>query len=181
MIQIRLSQIESPEAFAGALEAHRVALTDHCLGEPDQAPPIGHELLDQLIRRVPDSGPVEDRGPDRFEIAPYEIVDDTPPAPPVPTLAQRKHALLIELHGAGQAAIDKVLSPARARLLSMEYGDAALKAKNRRTAADKATIARFTAFSTRGAEVNRAVARAAVAIDELTDTDINDWTIPTFD
>jgi hypothetical protein len=180
-IQVRLSQFESPEAFRAALDAHRTALSDHRLGEPDQPAPIANELLDRLIQRVPEPGPVEDRGPDRFEIAPYEIVDDTPPPPAPPTLAERKQVLLIELNAAGQAAIDKLLSPARARLLSMEYGDAALKPVNKRTAADKATIKKFTVFSSRAAEINRSVARAGVSIEELTNTDINDWTVPTFE
>jgi hypothetical protein len=181
MIQIRLSQIESPEAFAAALEAHRAALADHRIGDPDKpAPiaPIDHELIDQLIRRVPESGPVESRGPDHFEIAPYEIIDDTP-APP--TLAERKHALVAQLHAASQAAIDKILSPAKARLLAMQYADAGIKQKSKRTAAEKRSIVDFEAFSARAGEINRAAVVAAVVIEDLTEADINDWTVPAFD
>lgn len=184
MIQIPLSRIESREAFAAALEAHRAALADHRIGEPDKPAPIAsldHELIDQLIQRVPDSGPVESRGPDRFEITPYEIIDDTPPPPEPPTLAQRKRALLAELETAGHAAIDKRLSPGRARLLAMDYADAGIKSKAKRTAADKKAIEQFETFNGYVNEIKRKVARAAVAIDDLTETDIDDWTVPTFD
>lgn len=177
-IQIPLSRIESPAKFAAALKAHRSALAKHRKGKPNQAAPraaVAHDLIDALILRVPDSGPVEHRGPDRFEIAPYEIVDDTP------TLAERKQALLIELHAAGQAAIDKIMSPARARLLSVEYADAGVKSKDKRTAADKKAIERFEKFSGRANDINRIVARAAVAIEDLTEKTIGKWTAPTFD
>lgn len=181
MIQIPLSQIKSPEAFRAALDAHRTALAEHRVGEPDQPAPIAHELLDQLIQRVPESGPVESRGPDRFEIVPYEIVDDTPPPPVPPTLAERKQALLIELNAAGQAAVDKLLSPARARLLGIEYGDAARKPVGKRTAGEKAAVKKFTAFSDKAVKINRAVAVAAVALEDVTESTIKDWTVPAFD
>lgn len=179
MIQIPLSLVGDPEAFAAALATHRANLADHRMGGPEQPAPIAHELLDRLILRVPDSNPdVAERGPDSFEIAPYEIIDDTPPPP---TLAQRKQALHAELQNAGQAAIDKVLSPARARLLSMEFADASAKKKNLRNAADKATIKQYAAFSDRADKISRIVIRAAAAIDDLTETKISKWTVPTFD
>lgn len=178
MNQVRLSQIESPAAFAAALEAHRAALADHRIGEPDIPAPIAHELLDQLILRVPESGPVETRGPDRFEIAPYEIVDDRPPPP---TLTVRKQALLSELNSAAQAARAKVLSPARAHLLSLEYAAAGVKSKSKRAAGDRDAIKKFEAYSQRTAGINQAVAAAAVAIEELTEKTINNWTVPALD
>lgn len=181
IIQIPLSRIGSADKFAAALEAHRAALVSHRTGEPDQPAPTGHELLDALILRVPDSGPVESRGPDRFQIAPYEIVDDTPPKPAPPSLADRKQALLIELHAAGQAAIDKLLSPARARLLGMEADDAAQTPKNKQTAAHKAMLKKLSAFRDRAAKINRVVTHGAVDIEDLTETTIGNWTVPAFD
>lgn len=180
-IQIPLSKIGSADAFAAILEAHRAALADHRAGEPEKPAPVAHELLDALILRIPDSGPVESRGPDRFEIAPYEIVDDTPPRPVPPTLAERKQALLIELHATGQAAVDKIMSPARVRLLALESNDATGKPANKRTAAEKAAIKKFATFSARAGKINRAVAMAAVALEDVTESKINDWTVPTFD
>lgn len=183
-IKIPLSQIGSAQAFADRLEAHRAALADHRIGEPGQPAPIAaadHDLIDALILRVPESGPVDTRGPDRFEIAPYEIVDDTPAEPEPPTLAQRKQALLIELHNAGQAAIDKTVSPARARLLGMQYADTQKKAKNKRTVAEKATVKQFSTYVTRAGEINRVITLAAVAIEDLTEKNIHDWKPPSFD
>lgn len=180
MIQIPLSRIESSEAFAAALEAHRAALAAHRIGEPGVPAPLAHELLHELVLRVPESGPVESRGPDRFEIAPYEIIDDTPPPPEAPTLAQRKRALLAELETAGQAAIDKRLSPGRVRLLAMDYADAGMKSKTKRTTAEKKSIEQFEKFNGYVNEIKRKVARAAVAIDDLTETNISDWTVPAF-
>lgn len=184
MLQIPLSRIGSAQGFADRLEAHRAALANHRIGEPDQPAPIApadHDLLDALILRVPESGPVEGRGPDRFEIAPYKIVDDTPRDPEPPTLAQRKQALLIELHNAGQAAIDKMVSPARARLLGMQYADTQKKAKSKRTVAEKATVKKFSTYVTRAGEINRVITLAAVAIEDLTEKNIHDWKPPSFD
>jgi len=83
MIEIPLSKIGSAEAFAAALEAHRADLEAHRLGQPGAPAPIADELVDALILRVPDAGPVAERGPDKFVIAPYRIIDDTPVAPEV--------------------------------------------------------------------------------------------------
>lgn len=80
MIAIPLSVSGPADAFAARLEAHRAALAAHRLlpahkaGAPAPADPI----LDALVLRVPDTGPVAKRKPDTFAIAPYTIVDDTP-------------------------------------------------------------------------------------------------------
>jgi hypothetical protein len=90
MIDIPLSLVGSVEAFAVALESHRADLEAHRAGKPGIPAPIAprlHGLVDQLILRVPDAGPVADRGPDKFLIAPYRVVDDTPVAP------ETQHAL----------------------------------------------------------------------------------------
>ncbi len=81
MIRIPLSSISSAETFAAALEAHRADVEAHMMGKPGRPAPIVDQLVMDLVRRVPDGGPVADRGPDRIVIAEYEIFDDTPPAP----------------------------------------------------------------------------------------------------
>jgi hypothetical protein len=83
MIQIPLSQSGPADQFAAALESHRAALASHRVGKPGIAVPVAHDLIDQLIARVPQKGPVALRGPDQFVILPYEIVDDTPKPPEV--------------------------------------------------------------------------------------------------
>lgn len=95
MIQIPLSQVGLAEEFAAALEQHRADLEAHRLGEPDRVAPVAHELVESLVLRVPDKGPVAERGPDKFVVAPYEIVDDTP-APPVEPDTQRALDVLRE-------------------------------------------------------------------------------------
>jgi hypothetical protein len=79
--QVLLSQIGDPKAFAATLEAHRAALAAHRIGPTGIAAPQAHPLVDSLVQRVPATGPVATRGPDTFQIAPYEIVDDTPRSP----------------------------------------------------------------------------------------------------
>ena len=85
-IEIPLSAVVaiagSAEVFALELERHRAGLEAHRLGSPGVAAPVPHELIDALIRRVPDTHPdVAARKPDQFVIAPYKIVDDTPVDP----------------------------------------------------------------------------------------------------
>lgn len=78
MIKIPLTQIGSPADFAKAVEAHRKALEAHRLGPAGKPAPVASHWVEQVIARVPDTGPVATRGPDRFEVHPYEIVDDRP-------------------------------------------------------------------------------------------------------
>lgn len=75
-VQVPLSQSGPAPAFAVALEAHRAALQDHRTGKAGVPAPT--HLFDHLIARIPATGPVATRGPDIFQIVPYEIVDDTP-------------------------------------------------------------------------------------------------------
>src|SRR4051794_23279550 len=82
MIQIPLSSIDGDiSGFAAALEAHRGAVEAHMMGKPGVPAPRAHPLIAALVTRVPDVGPVADRGPDKIVIAEHEILDDTPPAP----------------------------------------------------------------------------------------------------
>lgn len=78
MIDIPLSRIGSPEKFAASLGAHRADVESHMMGEPGAAAPVADELVEMLVQRVPEKGPVADRGPDRVVIVPYRVVDDTP-------------------------------------------------------------------------------------------------------
>lgn len=95
MIHIPLTQIGSPSGFAKAVEAHRKALESHRAGPAGRPAPSAPPLVEAVIARVPDQGPVDRRGPDRFEVRPYEIVDDRP----VSEEAQRAIATLRETVG----------------------------------------------------------------------------------
>lgn len=77
MLQLPLSQTGPADAFAAALEAHRLDLVAHRSGKPGVPAPAHTPFLDSLIQRVPRGDP----HPDDFVIVPYEIVDDTPRSP----------------------------------------------------------------------------------------------------
>lgn len=83
MIEVPLSIAGSAEAFAAALEAHRSAVETHMMGKPGRPAPVApHQLIHDLVQRVPDTMPiVASRGPDKIVVGAYKIVDDTPRSP----------------------------------------------------------------------------------------------------
>jgi len=76
MIQIPLSQSGPADKFAKAVQAHIEACTKHMMGKPGQPAPRATDVVESVVARVPQDGPVATRGPDRFVALPYEIVDD---------------------------------------------------------------------------------------------------------
>lgn len=88
MIRIPLTQIGSAELFAKAVDVHIAAVTAHMLGPAGKPAPRAHELVEAVICRVPQDGPVATRGPDRFEVAPYEVFDDRPVSPEIQFLRE---------------------------------------------------------------------------------------------
>lgn len=183
MIQIPLSRIPSPEEFAAAAEAHRAALEAHRLGPAGVPQPRCDELVEAVVERVPDPNPkVAERGPDRFVVAPYEIVDDRPnaPAPHVPTLPERKALLAIELHQAAAAALAARLSPARARLLALDAGQAMAVPEGARTPAQTASIEAWTAYNSAAADIQRRSAEIEIMIEDLTEASIAGFSLPQF-
>ncbi len=79
MITIPLSRVGSHQQFAAAVQAHRQALTDYLAGQPGLPIPIAGYDVESVIQRVPREGDPATRGPDRFVILDYEIIDDTVP------------------------------------------------------------------------------------------------------
>jgi hypothetical protein len=88
MIQIPLSQIDSHASFEAEVLKHRAALDRHNRGGTGVAVPTSTPWVESVIKRVPQTGPVADRGPDDFVIEPYEIVDDRPVSPEVQILRE---------------------------------------------------------------------------------------------
>ena len=78
MIQLPLSQTGPADKFAVKVQAHIEALTAHVMGPAGHPAPRHDDLVESVIARIPQDGPVATRGPDRFVALPYEIVDDTP-------------------------------------------------------------------------------------------------------
>jgi hypothetical protein len=83
MIQIPLSQISTRTEFEADVAKHRAALERHNLGEPGSAPPPAEPLVQSVIVRVPQKGPVATRGPDDFVVQEYRFLDDIPKPPEV--------------------------------------------------------------------------------------------------
>lgn len=80
-INVPLSLSGPPEDFAKAVQAHVEACTAHLMGKPGKPAPIASDAVAMVIRRVPQDGPVATRGPDKFVVMPYTIIDDTPRTP----------------------------------------------------------------------------------------------------
>jgi len=80
-IQLSLSQTGPADKFAAEVQNHIEVLTAHMLGPPGKPAPRASDLVESVIARQPQDGPVATRGPDRFVALPYEVVDDTPKTP----------------------------------------------------------------------------------------------------
>jgi len=80
-IQVPLSLSGKPDDFAKAVVAHVDALKAHVMGKPGKAAPVASPAVAAVIARQPQEGPVASRGPDKFVILPYTIIDDTPRTP----------------------------------------------------------------------------------------------------
>ena len=80
-IQVPLSLSGPPDAFAKAVQAHVEACTAHMMGKPGKPAPRASDVVEMVVRRQPAEGPVATRGPDKFVVLPYTIIDDTPRTP----------------------------------------------------------------------------------------------------
>lgn len=82
-LKLPLSQTGPSDQFAQEVQAHIEALTAHRMGKPGVPAPRSTDLVESVITRQPQDGPVATRGPDRFVALPYEIYDDRPVSPEV--------------------------------------------------------------------------------------------------
>jgi hypothetical protein len=80
-VNVPLSLSGPAEAFAKAVQAHVEACTAHMMGKPGKPAPIASPAVAMVVARQPEDGPVATRGPDRFMVLPYTIIDDTPRTP----------------------------------------------------------------------------------------------------
>lgn len=83
MIHLPLSQTGPADKFGQAVQAHIGALQAHMMGPAGKPAPRASDLVESVIARQPQDGPVATRGPDRFVALPYEIFDDRPVSPEV--------------------------------------------------------------------------------------------------
>lgn len=170
-LSIPLSVVGDTTAFQSALVSHCAALEAHAAGPASVPAPVSIPLLDALVMRVPRGDPL----PDAFQIAPYEILDDSPPPP---SLEERKAALTAELNAAAASIQNAILSPGRAKLLDIDVTES-ISVPNRVRSPDQiAAIAAFTAFRSRCVEIQRNAAVAAIEIEDLTERTIGAWKVP---
>lgn len=178
VIQIPLSLSGPPAEFAAKVDAHRAALAAHRVGKPGIGAPQADQLVDSLVERVPQTGPVATRGPDEFRVRAYEIIDDTPAPPAPPTLAERKAALLGELHRTEQATRNAILSPGRANLLTLTANEAMNTPEPVRSPDQATAIAAYVAFQSRSVEITHNAAVAQIEIEDLDEADVASWKVP---
>lgn len=79
--QIPRSLAGDPHKFAQAVQAHIEACTAHMLGKPGKPAPRASNVVESVVMRRVQTGPVATRGPDQFVAVPYEVMDDTPKTP----------------------------------------------------------------------------------------------------
>lgn len=81
MIHVPLSLAGSAEKFARDVQQHVEACVAHQMGKPGKPAPRASEVVEMVVKRQPAEGPVATRGPDRFVVLPYTIIDDRPRTP----------------------------------------------------------------------------------------------------
>jgi hypothetical protein len=85
-IKIPLSLSGPADEFAKAVDAHRKACHVHMMGRTGRPAPVAPDVVAAVVTRVPQTGPVDKRGPDEIVILPYEIIDDRKVSPEVQLL-----------------------------------------------------------------------------------------------
>ncbi|MGM4999244.1 hypothetical protein AB8A05_10960 [Tardiphaga sp. 538_B7_N1_4] len=171
--QINKSEVDAlPFDFAEAVEAHRLALIEH--RQTGNATPTHDPRVEAAVRRV--IVPLEEGRPDDF-VADFEIVDDTPPPP---TSSEQRAKLLRNIQVEHAAAAARVISPARARLLSMDVSRVYAKPAESRTPADDAIFAQHAAIQARLNALTYHTATLEVEIEELADDQLDSWQMTAF-
>lgn len=87
-IKIPLSLSGPADEFAAAVEAHRKACHIHMMGRTGRPAPVASEVVQSVVARITQSGPVDKRGPDEIVVLPYEIIDDRQVSPQVQLLRE---------------------------------------------------------------------------------------------
>ncbi|MGM4967420.1 hypothetical protein AB7714_28260 [Tardiphaga sp. 1201_B9_N1_1] len=159
------------KAFIAAKEAHRTGSGAAPTSYPDV------EAAVRLVRYPITEG--ESERPDDF-VADFEIVDDTPPPPTSPTPAEKRVQLLNSVRTAQAEAAAKVISPARARLLSLDMSRVYAKQEENRTPADDAAMAQHAAIQSRLNALNYHTATLEVQIEDLADDQLDGWQMTAF-
>jgi hypothetical protein len=163
--QIAKSVIDGlPYNYAEAVEAFRQAKLEHRF--TGDIAPSAPAIIEHAVNRVPVPGQADDF------VADYEIINDVP----VPTLPERKQALVAAIRAMEAAALGRIISPARERLMSLDINAVYVKPEAERSDADRALLARMSRLAARKETVYRHSAVLEVAVEELTEATIGVWT-----
>jgi hypothetical protein len=154
--------------YAAAIEAFRQAKLAHRF--TGDIAPSAPAVIEHAVSRVQTPGQADDF------VADYEILEDIP----VPTLAERKQALVAAIRAMETAALANIISPARERLMGLDVNAVYVKPEAERGDADRALLARLSQLAARKEIVHRHSAGLEIAIEELTDATIDGWTPPEF-
>src|SRR4051794_23550125 len=149
--------------YAAAVEAFRQAKLAHRF--TGDIAPSAPAIIEHAVSRMPNPGHADDF------VADYDVIEDIP----VPTLAERKQALIGTLRVMESAALGKIISPARERLMGLDINAVYLKPEAERTEADRALLERMTRLAARKEVVYRHSAEREVEIEELTEASIDGW------
>lgn len=171
--EVPLSLIVDQPSFDQGVQLHIKALTDFTKtrGKPR---PVAHPLIEKSVKRV--VYPVNQKKPDSY-VADYTFKDDTPKIEPL-TLEDKKNRLVALLHNAAIAAKNKILPQRKFRLFLLNVKDAVDKKEVDRSDADKALIAEHNDIQTKWNVIDRKLAEAESAIEDLTDDTVDSWQVP---
>jgi hypothetical protein len=150
--------------YAAAVEAFRQAKLEHRF--TGDIAPSAPAIIEHAVTRVPIPGQADDF------VADFNVLEDIP----VPTLAERKQALIGTIRAMEAAALARIISPARERLMGLDINAVYVKPEAERTDADLALLARMSQLAARKEVVYRHSANLEVAVEELTDATIDGWT-----
>lgn len=174
------SRLTDLDAFDRAVHDYCNQLSAHTR-TVNKPRPTAHTLIEQSVKRVQQKGKADQFVPD------YVIVSDMPvgsgmehqQAPQ--TLEDKKVALTRQLSDLEVVARHKLFPARKYRLLILQYNAAMSIPEADRSRAEVALISDFKNREAKFTEITTAAAKALAEIDDLDDTTIENWKLPTFD
>lgn len=152
-----------PYSYADTVEKFRQAKLEHRF--TGDVAPSAPAIIEQAVRRVPVQGQADDF------VADYEIIEDIT----VPTLTDKKAALVGAIRTMEATALATIISPGRERLMGFDLNAVYAKPEAARSDADRALLAKAADIAARKQVLQRHGAELEVAVEELTDASIDGW------
>src|SRR4051794_4518152 len=149
--------------YAAAVEAFRQAKLEHRF--TGDIAPSAPAIIEHAVCRVPVAGQADDF------VVDYDVIEDVQP----PTLPERKQALVVAIRAMEAAALVRIISPARERLMGLDINAVYVKPEAERTDADRALLGRMSQLAARKEVVHRHSAALEIAVEDLTEATIDGW------